>query len=562
MKRILECVPNVSEGRDEKVLNQLAEVIKAVDGVKLLDIDPGRATNRTVFTFAGIPEAVAEAAFQFVKATYELIDMTKHTGEHPRMGATDVCPFVPISGITMEETVAIARKVGERIGKELNLSGYFYEFAATEPKRKNLATVRSGEYEGLKNKIIKPEWKPDFGPAVFNSKFGAIAVGARNFLVAYNINLNTTSTRRANSIAFDIREKGRVRRIGDPLTGEPMKNENGELVYEKGLLKSVKAIGWYIEEYGIAQISTNITDISITSVHQTFEAAKERAESRGVRVTGSELVGLIPKQALLDAGKFYLEKQKRSLGISEEEIIKIAVKSLGLDDLKPFDPKKKIIEYVLEDEGEKPLINMKLSDFSVLAASENPAPGGGSVAAYLGTLGAALGTMVANLSSHKRGWDDKWKFYSDFAEKGENLRRQLLHLVDEDTVAFNQIMNAFQLPKSTSEEAEIRKNAIIDATIYAIEVPLKVMQLSYQIFDLCKKMAELGLQSSMSDAGVGALCAKAAVDGAYLNVIINASTIKNNAKAKELKEAAEKIKNLAADEADEIFKTIEEKLQN
>ncbi|MFP4019307.1 MAG: glutamate formimidoyltransferase, partial [Bacteroidales bacterium] len=469
--RLLECVPNFSEGNDMSIINQITDEIKAVENVSLLDVDPGQATNRTVVTFVGSPDAVVEAAFNAVKKASELIDMSKHKGAHPRFGATDVCPLVPVSGISMEETVEYARKLGERIGNELKIPIYCYEYAAFEDKRKNLANCRSGEYEGLKDKLTDPEWKPDFGPAEFNAKSGATAVGARDFLVAYNINLNTTSTRRANSVAFDIREKGRVKREGGKLTGKPVLDENGNKVWEPGALKCVKGIGWYIEEYGIAQVSVNLTNISVTPVHVAFDEACKSAEKRGLRVTGSELVGLIPLKAMLDAGKYFLRKQRRSTGIPEKELIKIAVKSLGLDDLYEFKPEDKIIEYKLQDKSEKKLAEMTVSDFSDETASESPAPGGGSVSAYMGSLGAALGTMVANLSSHKRAWDDRWEEFSNRAEKGIALQAELTKLVDEDTEAFNKIMDAFRLPKQTDEEKKERQKAIQDATRNAILVP-------------------------------------------------------------------------------------------
>ena len=529
------------------VIKQITNEIEAVDGVRLLDVDPGKATNRTVVTFVGSPDKVCEAAFRAVKKAGELIDMSKHKGEHPRFGATDVCPLVPVSGITMEETVEFARKLAERIGNELGIPVYCYEFTASEPKRKNLASCRSGEYEGLSIKLSNPEWKPDFGPAVFNdrvAKTGATAVSARNFLVAYNVNLNTTSTRWANAIAFDIREKGRVKRDGDPITGKVVTNENGNPVFEPGMLKCVKGVGWFIEEFGIAQLSFNLTDITITSMHQVFEAACQRADARGIRVTGSELVGMIPLNSILDAGKYFLKKQKRSVGISDDEIIKIAVKSLGLDELKPFNPKEKIIEYVLEDPTKK-LIDFNLKQFSEETASESAAPGGGSISAYMGALGAALGIMVANLSAHKRGWDHLWEEFSNWAEKGKAYHDQLIHLVDEDTKAFNTIMEAFGLPKSTDEEKAARKLAIDAATKYAIEIPLKVMQLSYQSMEVMQAMAETGNPNSVTDAGVGALAACAAVQGAFLNVKINAKSCSDKAFTSEILSKGNEIEKAA-----------------
>lgn len=523
MSALIECVPNISEGRDPRIIKEISSVVETVEGVKLLDVDPGRSTNRTVITFVGAPEPVIEAAFRLIKKASELIDMSKHKGEHPRMGATDVCPLVPVSGIEMEEVVTYAHKLGERVGRELGIPGYFYENAASQPKRRNLAYCRSGEYEGL-DKLSLPEWTPDFGPAEFNDsvkRTGATAISARDFLVAYNINLNTTSTRRANAIAFDIREAGRVKREGNPITGKIVVDENGEPVRIPGSLKAVKGIGWYIEEYGIAQLSLNLTNINITPVHKAFDEATERARERGIRVTGSEIVGLVPLKALLDAADHYLRKQQRSLGISESEKIKIAVKSMGLDDLSPFDPKKKVIEYMIRDENAKRLTDMSLREFADETASESPAPGGGSVAAYAGALGISLATMVANLSAHKRGWDDRWEEFSNRAETGQEIQAKLLTAVDEDTEAFNAIMNAFGMPKDSPDEVEARKKAIASATKYAAQVPLKVANLANQSFSIIRAMAEIGNLNSISDAGVGALCARAAVRGAAMNVRIN-----------------------------------------
>jgi len=528
-QQLIECVPNISEGRDTAKINEIADIVETVEGVKLLDIDAGKATNRTVITFVGKPEQVIEAAFKLIKKAAELIDMSKHSGEHPRFGATDVCPLVPISGITLEETAKYAHKLGERVGKELGIPGYFYENAAKEDKRKNLANCRSGEYEGLVKKLIDPEWKPDFGPAEFNEnvvKAGTIAISARDFLIAYNINLNTTSTRRANAIAFDIREAGRVKREGNPITGKKILDKNGEPVRVPGKLKAVKGIGWYIEEYGIAQISYNLTNISITAMHIAFDESCKSAQERGLRVTGSELVGLVPLKAMLDAADYFLTKQQRSLGIAESEKIKIAVKSLGLDDLKPFNPQEKIIEYVLDD-GSKKLIDFKLDAFADEAAGESMAPGGGSIAAYVGTLGVSLGTMVANLSAHKAGWDDKWEFYSKWAEKGQAYKNRLLYLVDEDTNAFNKIIEGFRMPKNSSEEKEARKKAIEEATKYATEIPFQVMETASNSMEVMQAMVNDGLPSSLSDAGVGVLCARTAVLGAYFNVRINAKDIKD-----------------------------------
>lgn len=527
--QLIECVPNFSEGRNPDVIRAIAAAIESVDGVRLLDIDPGKATNRTVYTFVGEPEPVCEAAFRAAKVGSELIDMRGHKGEHPRFGAMDVCPLVPISGITMAEAAEHARKLGKRLGEELGLSIYLYEQAASSEERRNLAFLRSGEYEGLEEKLRKLEWKPDFGPAAFNARSGASAVGARNFLVAYNINLNTTSTRRANAIAFDVRERGRVKRIGDPVTGEPVKDENGELVYEPGTLKSVKAIGWFIEEYGIAQISMNLTDVEATPVHVAFDEVCEKAAARGIRVTGSELVGLIPLKAMLDAGRYFLRKQQRSVGVSDSELIKIAVKSLGLDDLKPFNPDEKIIEYAIRDRSAKRLVDMTVRGFVEETASESAAPGGGSISATMGAMGAALATMVANLSSHKRGWDERWEEFSNWAERGKALHDELLRLVDEDTDAFNRLMAAFGLPKGSDEEKAARSAAIQAATKGAIEVPLRVMEASLSAMDVVKAMAELGNPNSVSDAGVGALAARSAVLGAHLNVQINATSLKDKA---------------------------------
>ncbi|QCX39677.1 glutamate formimidoyltransferase [Aureibaculum algae] len=545
-KQLIECVPNISEGRNTEKINTIAHIVETVEGVKLLDIDPGKATNRTVITFVGEPEQVIEAAFKLIKKASELIDMRHQKGEHPRFGATDVCPLVPISGITLEETAKYAHKLGDRVGKELGIPGYFYETAAKENKRKNLANCRAGEYEGLPKKLINPEWKPDFGPAEFNdsvSKTGAIAISARDFLIAYNINLNTTSTRRANAIAFDMREAGRIKREGNPITGKKVMDNNGEPIRIPGKLKAVKGIGWYIEEYGIAQISYNLTNISITPMHIAFDETAKIAEERGLRVTGSELVGLIPLKAMLSAADYFLEKQQRSLGISEKEKIKIAVKSLGLDDLKPFNPKEKIIEYVLNKDVSKKLIDLSLSDFTDITASESVAPGGGSIAAYTGALGAALGAMVANLSSHKAGWDDKWKYYSNWAEKGQVFKAKLLFLVDEDTNAFGKIIDGFRMPKSTTQEKELRRQAIEDATKYATEIPFQVMETAYNSMEVMQTMVKEGLPSSLSDAAVGVLCARTAVIGAYFNVRINAKDLKDRNFAQEIIAKADKIYN-------------------
>lgn len=557
---LLECVPNFSEGRDMGIIKQITDAIEGVEGVKLLDVDPGQATNRTVVTFVGEPSAVVEAAFRGIQKAAELIDMSKHQGEHPRMGATDVCPLVPVANISMEEAAQWAKYLGQRVGKELQIPIYLYEAAATNPERKNLATIRAGEYEALPEKLIDPEWKPDFGPAAFNPSTGATAIGARDFLIAYNVNLNTTSVRRANSVAFDVREKGRIKRDGDPITGPVVTSIGGEPVRVPGACKGVKAIGWFIEEYGIAQISMNITDTNATALHEAFEATRESATRRGLRVTGSELVGLVPLQVLLDAGKYFLAQQQRSLGISEAEIVKIAVKSLGLDELGPFDPQQKIIEYQLRAEQATPLADMSLRDFANETASESPAPGGGSIAAYMGALGAGLGTMVANLSSHKRGWDDRWAEFSEWAERGQAIKDELLLLVDEDTKAFDGVLSAFRLPKGNEEEKAARQNAIQEATKNAMAIPFKVMEVSSKVFPLCRSMAENGLKASVSDAAVGALCARAAVHGAFLNVQINASGLKDvNFKDEMLNAGAKLI--AAADQAEtDIMAMVREKL--
>lgn len=529
MKQIIECVPNFSEGRDMATIQLITDQIKTVEGVKLLDVDPGAATNRTVVTIAGEPELVIEAAFRAVKKAMELIDMSKHSGAHPRFGATDVCPLVPISNISMAETVKYAHILGERIGKELGIPVYCYEDATKSPERRNLAFCRSGEYEGLSQKLTDAAWKPDFGPATFLPKTGAIAVGARDFLVAYNVNLNTTSTRRANAVAFDIREKGRPVREGNQVTGKIVKDEKGNPVNIPGSLKACKAIGWFIEEYGIAQVSINLTNISITPVHVAFEEACKKAHERGMRVTGSELVGLAPLKVFTDAGKYFLKKQNRSVGVSEDELIKIAVKSLGLDDLKPFNPADKIIEYVLEEKSGNKLMELTCTGFAEETASESPAPGGGSISAYMGALGVSLGTMVANLSSHKAGWDERWEEFSDWAEKGQSIKDELLFLVDEDTNAFNKIMDAFGLPKGNDHEKAARTAAIQEATKYAIEIPFRVMKKSLAAMEILKAMAENGNPNSVSDAGVGALAVRSAVMGAFLNVKINASGLNDKA---------------------------------
>jgi glutamate formiminotransferase/formiminotetrahydrofolate cyclodeaminase len=511
MTPIIECVPNFSEGRNSGIIKQITEQIESVVGVRLLNVDPGKATNRTVVTFVGSPEAVVEAAFLAIRKAGELIDMRAHKGEHPRMGATDVCPLIPIGGISMEETAAWARRLAERVGGELQIPVYLYEAAQPDTRRNNLSVIRAGEYEGFFKKIKLPEWAPDFGPAEFDARRGGTVIGARDFLVAYNVNLNTTSTRRANAIAFDVREAGRVIVEGEKSVQVP------------GTLKAVKAIGWYIEEYGIAQISMNLTNIRVTPVHVAFDEVCRAAAERGIRVTGSELVGLIPMQAMLDAGRYFLEKQQRSAGVSEKELIRIAILSMGLDELGPFKPEERIIEYQLREPATDKLVRMSLTDFADETASESPAPGGGSIAAYVGALGAALGSMVANLSSHKKGWDDRWKSFSDWADRGQRQKEELLRLVDADTRAFNAILAAFALPKSNEVEKKFRQEAIQEATRTAIEVPFRVMEVAFGSLELIGAMAAEGNPNSVSDAGVGALCARAAVLGAFLNVRINAS---------------------------------------
>ena len=528
MKQLIECVPNFSEGRNLEVIKQITNEIEAVEGIKLLDVDPGASTNRTVVTFVGEPADVLEAAFRGIRKAQELIDMRNHHGDHPRFGATDVCPLVPVAGITMEETAEYARKLAERVGKELSIPVFCYENSAFKPERRNLANCRQGEYEALKERIVTKEWKPDFGPNKFTesvAKSGASAIGARDFLIAVNYNLNTTSTRRANAIAFDVREKGRPKREGNPITGKIVKDANGNPVMIPGTLKGTKAIGWFIKEYGIAQVSMNITSIRETPLHVAFEEVCKKAAARGIRVTGTEIVGLVPKSVLIDAADYYLAKQQRSLGIDEAEKMKIAIKSMGLDDLKPFNPEEKVIEYMIADKTSNRLVDMTCEGFANETASESPAPGGGSIAAYMGSLGAALGTMVANLSSHKPGWDARWRYFSDVAEKGQRLKDELIHLVDEDTNAFNKIMNAFGLPKGTDEEKAARKRAIQEATKYATEVPFRTVQRSFEVFEICELMIKKGNPNSVTDGAVGVLCAEAAVTGAYLNVKINASSL-------------------------------------
>jgi glutamate formiminotransferase/formiminotetrahydrofolate cyclodeaminase len=561
-EQLIECVPNFSEGRDTNIIKQITEVVETVEGVRLLDVDPGKATNRTVVTFVGTPEAVCEAAFRLAGKAAELIDMSKHAGEHPRFGALDVCPLVPVANITMKETAAYARKLAKRMGDELGMTIYCYEYAATSPHRKNLADVRAGEYEGLAAKLAKPEWTPDFGPAKFSVRSGATAVGARDFLVAYNVNLNTTSTRRANSIAFDIREKGRPRTHNGTSNGKPVLDERGNPVWEPGSLKAVKAIGWFIEEYGVAQISINLTNLNATPLHVAFDECCKKADARGIRVTGSELVGLVPLSSMLDAGRYFLKKQQRSVGVSDKELIKIAVKSLGLNDLYPFKPEEKIIEYAIASRSKraKRLVDMSLTDFVEETASESPAPGGGSVAAAVGAMGAGLATMVANLSSHKRGWDDRWEEFSDWAEKGKRHYVELLRLIDEDTAAFNAVMAAIGLPKSTDAEKAERHRAIQGATKRAIEVPLRVMEVALASMEVIKAMAEIGNPNSVSDAGVAALCARTAVMGAYLNVKINTGSLEDKSFVSTTLGRADDLKAEAAEREARILDIVHGKL--
>ncbi|WDF75872.1 glutamate formimidoyltransferase [Mucilaginibacter sp. KACC 22773] len=527
MNKLIECVPNFSEGVNLDIIKQITNEVESVEGVRLLNVDPGKATNRTVVTFVGEPSRVIEAAFLAIKKAGELIDMSKQKGEHPRMGATDVCPLIPISDISMEETAEYARQLAKRVGEELQIPVYLYENAQPNKSRSNLSVIRAGEYEGFFKKIKLPEWVPDYGPAENDVKRGATVIGARDFLVAYNVNLNTTSTRRANAIAFDVREAGRTLREDDPVTGKIVTDENGKPKSIPGSLKAVKAIGWYIEEYGVAQISMNLTNIEITPVHVAFDEVCTKANGRGIRVTGSELVGLIPLKAMLDAGKYFLRKQQRSVGVSEKELIKIAIKSMGLDELGPFVPEERIIEYLLQDKADSKLISMSLTDFADETASESPAPGGGSISAYVGSLGASLAGMVANLSSHKKGWDSRWLEFSDWAEQAQQYKDELLALVDLDTTAFNKIMESFSLPKSTDEEKAVRDQAIQDATKYAIEIPFKVMQAALNSMEVIKAMVEIGNPNSVTDAGVAALCARTAVLGAFMNVKINASGYKD-----------------------------------
>ena len=556
MHQIIECVPNFSEGRDMTIIDQITAEISSTNGVKLLNVDPGYATNRTVVTFVGNPQAVVEAAFKAIKKAGEIIDMTKHKGEHPRMGATDVCPLIPISNIDMQETAAYAHQLAKRVGNELSIPIYMYESAATKPERRNLATIRAGEYEGFAKKMEEESWQPDYGPKTFNTKSGATVIGARDFLVAYNVNLNTKSERKANSVAFDVREAGRVKKKGDTI----LRDENGEAIREPGMLKSVKGIGWYIEEYGIAQVSMNLTNINDTALHTAFEACCTSATSRGLRVTGSELVGLVPKKVMTDAGKYFLKKQGRSVGVSEEELIFIGVKSLGLEELGAFDARQRIIEYMLEDKESQPLIQKNLISFANATASESPAPGGGSIAAYIGVLGASLGTMVANLSAGKRGWEKQIPFFSEWADKGQQIKDSLLLMVDEDTNAFNGIMTAIRMPKNSEEEKAQRATAMKAATKNAIEVPLKVMAKAYEAYDLVEAMAEKGNVNSISDAGVGALSLRTAIYGAYLNVKINCQGFEDIAFVNEAIEKAQQIFDLSNQRERSIIDLVEKSI--
>lgn len=565
-KRIIECVPNFSEGRNAETIKQITDVIDAAKGVKLLDVDPGEATNRTVVTFVGEPEAVCDAAVAAIKRATELIDMRQHKGAHPRMGACDVCPLIPVSGITLEECAELARALAKRISEEVNVPTYCYEAAAFKPERRNLAVCRAGEYEALPEKMMDEERKPDFGARPYDegvAKTGATAVGARDFLVAVNYNLNTTSTRRANAIAFDVREKGRPMREGNPITGKIMKDEKGNTIMKPGTLKACKAIGWFIEEYGIAQVSMNMTNLSITPLHAAFDEVCRAAEARGVRVTGAEIVGLVPKSALVDAGRHFLRKQNRSTGLPERELVRIAIESMGLSNLKPFNPDEKVVEYILEadqNKGVKKLVDMTCTGFAEETASESPAPGGGSISAYMGALAAALGTMVANLSSHKAGWDDRWEFFSNWADNGMGVMNELLYLVDEDTAAFNKIMDVFGMPKGTDEEKAARAAAMEAATLYATQVPLRTMKAAFKAFDVCRAMAEEGNPNSVSDAGVGALAARSAVMGACLNVKINAAGLKDRATAEALVKEAEEIQAAAQKTEAEILTIVESKI--
>lgn len=561
MKKIIECVPNFSEGRNTDIIDAICEQIKSVTDVKLLNVDPGKATNRTVVTFAGEPENVIEAAFLAIKKASELIDMSKHYGEHPRMGATDVCPLIPVSGITMEETVQYSLQLAERVAKELNIPVYLYEESQVNKQRSNLSIIRSGEYEGFFKKISLPEWKPDFGPSIFPVKSGATVIGARDFLIAYNVNLNSKSVRIANRIAFDVREAGRVKRIGNPYSGPLELDDKGEPIRIPGTLKHVKAIGWYIEEYKVAQISMNLTNFRETPVHVVFDEVCKSAQERGVRVTGSELVGLLPLQALLDAGKYFLKKQGRSLGVSEKELIHIAVKSLGLDELGPFKPEERIIEYLLQSESEKKLVKLSLEDLANETASDSPAPGGGSISAACAALGISLGAMVANLSADKRGWEDKTEFFSNYASQAQIIKDKLLYLVDEDTRSFDAIMSAFGLPKDTEEEKNARIEAIESASVYATKIPLQTLEVAASAIPILIEMVENGNPNSLSDAGVGLACIQTALIGARMNVLINARTLKDKELSLDFKLKANAIFDKAKQEIDNILDTINSKLE-
>jgi glutamate formiminotransferase/formiminotetrahydrofolate cyclodeaminase len=561
MKPVVECVPNFSEGRDTAIIDRITQRMNTVPGAAVLHVDPGKATNRTVVTLAGEPEAVLEAAFRGIAAAADLIDMSRHHGEHPRLGATDVCPFVPISGITMEEAAALARSLGERVGAELGIPVYLYEAAQPDAARRRLPDIREGEYEGLERKLADPRWKPDFGPALFNAKSGATVIGARDFLVAYNVNLNTTSTRRANAVAFDVREAGRPQREGGSLTGKVLTGANGEPLTLPGTLKAVKAIGWFIDEYGAAQVSMNLTDLSVTPIHVAFDEVDRAARARGMRVTGSEIVGLVPLQAMLEAGRHYLRRQQRSLGVSDRELIHIAVRSLGLDEFTPFVPGERIIEYKLRDPADRRLVMMPLEDFVIETASESPAPGGGSVSAAVGAMGASLATMVANLSSHKRGWDQRWEEFSMWAERGQAIQAELLRLVDADTKAFDAVLAAMQLPKDTQAEKDARRATLDSAIVAAAQVPFSVMQQSMKVFDIAAAMAETGLPASVSDAGVAACCARTAVRGAWLNVKINAGTLKDRSLVQPMLEEGTKLVAEADRREGEILGLVEGKMK-
>ena len=561
MQQLIECVPNFSEGRDLHVIRQITDAIESVEDVSLLDVDPGASTNRTVVTFVGSPKAVTEAAFRGIKKAAELIDMRKHKGAHPRMGATDVCPFIPVSNVSWEEAIACANRLAKRVGDELNIPVYLYEKAAKDTARSNLSIIRAGEYEGFFEKIKQPEWKPDFGPALFNEKSGATVIGARDFLVAYNVNLNTKAVRRANSVAFDVREQGRIKTVDDTPSGKPVLDKNGEPVRVPGMLKHVKAIGWFVKEYGIAQVSMNLTNIEETPLHLAFDACVEAAAKRGLRVTGSEIVGMVPKKCLVDGGRYFLRKQRWSQGASEEELIDIAVRSMGLSELKPFDPKEKVIEFKIESPSKKSLLKMNLREFCNETLSDSPAPGGGSVAALMGALGASLGGMVANLSAGKRGWDDKIEYFSDWAVKAQQLKDELLSLVDEDSAAFNKVIDAFGLPRESPEEKKTRSAAIESATQYAAEIPLKVMETSSKSYQLLSEMAEKGNPSSISDVGVGLLAAHACIEGAALNVRINLGQLKDEKFKSALEEKVRQIKADSETQFKKIQQVVESKLR-